>query len=103
MKIKRLFILAAIFIGLSALLIAQSFPSPKGYVSDYANVITPETESRIAGIAAAIEKATTAEVAVVTVPNLDPYGSIEEYSIDLATAWGAVEFVFTCSAFNAVT
>ncbi len=88
MKQKKLFVLTTLLLILSSVLIAQNLPSPKGYVSDFANVITPETESRIAAIASAIEKATTAEIAVVTVPNLDPYGSIEEYSIELATAWG---------------
>ena len=88
MKQKIFFAAATLLLIVSASVIAQNFPSPKGYVSDYANVITQETESRIAGIARAIEKATTAEVAVVTVPNLSPYGSIEEYSIELATAWG---------------
>ena len=88
MKLKKLFVLTTFLLTLSGALIAQNFPSPKGYVSDFANVITPETESRIAAIASAIEKATTAEIAVVTVPNLGPYGSIEEYSIELATAWG---------------
>jgi uncharacterized protein len=88
MKSRRLFAIAVCFTLLPLSLSAQNFPKPKGWVSDFANVIPAETESRIAGIADSIEKATTAEIAVVTVPSLGSYGSIEEYSIDLATAWG---------------
>jgi uncharacterized protein len=88
MKQKKLVAVAALLLIISASMSGQNFPSPQGYVSDYANVISQETESKITGIARAIEQATTAEVAVVTIPNLSPYGSIEEYSIELATDWG---------------
>jgi len=88
MRIRMKWLFSALLVGLSVSLGAQSFPSPKGWVTDDANVLTTDTESRITSIASAIEQATTAEVAVVTIPNLGSYGSIEEYSIDLATAWG---------------
>ena len=66
----------------------QSFPRAEGLVNDYANIINSRDESRIRGILEAIERATTIEIAVVTVNSLGTYGSIDEYSIDLATAWG---------------
>lgn len=72
----------------ASLLVAQDLPAPRGYVNDFANVIPQDTETRIAQMADTIEKATTVEVAVVTVPDLGSYGSIEQYSVDLATKWG---------------
>ncbi len=88
MKQRRSFVLAALLVTISVSLLAQNVPSPRGYVNDFASVITPETEAKLSALAGAIETATTAEVAVVTLPNLGTYGSIEEYSIALATAWG---------------
>lgn len=66
---------------------AQSFPRPQGYVNDFAGIISSRDELQIRGIAEAIEKATTIEIGVVTVKTMAPYGSIEQYSIDLASAW----------------
>ena len=80
--------LAALITTFPLLLFAKDFPAPSGYVNDFANVINADAESRITRIADAVEKATAIEFAVVTVPTLKPYGSIEQYSIALATEWG---------------
>ena len=66
---------------------AQSFPDPVGYVNDFAGIVDSRDESKIEAIAVAIEKATSIEVAVVTVASMAPYTSIEDFSIDLASEW----------------
>jgi len=88
MKRRTTLFIAALCILSGPLLAAQDLPSPRGYVSDFADVISEDTEYRISQMADTIEKATTVEIAVVTVPNLGSYGSIEQYSVDIASEWG---------------
>lgn len=57
------------------------------YVTDFANVLSPQGRDRINALATEIEKKTDAQIAVVTVKTLDGR-PIEEYSIDLATRLG---------------
>jgi uncharacterized protein len=76
----------------SALLSAQSgdrsdLPQYTGYVNDFANLIDSRHRQEITRVARAVKEATGAEIAVVTVPTIHPYGSIEEYSIALAEHW----------------
>jgi uncharacterized protein len=77
-----------LLLGLPASLGGQSLPKPIGYVNDFAGVIDDSSRSRMEALVAALKEKTGAEIAVVTVPTIEPYGSIEQYSIDLATQWG---------------
>ncbi len=89
MKTKRVLLIAlAMTVCAGVSVNAQSFPKPEGYVNDFAGIIDSGEESRMGQIAASIRNATSIEIAVVTVKSMAPYGSIEQYSIDLATAWG---------------
>ncbi len=72
----------------SLTLIAQDIPGPRGYVSDYANVIPSEDERAIEQIATAVEQQTGAQIAVLTVASMAPYATIEQYSIAVAEQWG---------------
>lgn len=67
---------------------AQRLPSPTGFVNDFAEVISDADELRITRIAESVQRATGAEIAVATVDSLGEYASIEQFSIDLADAWG---------------
>lgn len=91
-------LLALLFISLLAILgpvtpghaggrSETQLPEPEGYVNDFANVIDKSYEQKITAIASKLKEASGAEIAVVTVKNLDPYGTIEEYSIELAEKW----------------
>jgi len=81
-----------IFLFTSILIISplnsEEFPSPVGFVNDFAGVMDEVSKTRITEIAQALKDATGAEIAVVTVDTIAPYSSIEEYSIELATKWG---------------
>lgn len=61
-------------------------PRPQGWVSDFAQIIPSETQLQINKIAAEIEQKTSAEVAVVTVKNLNGL-AIEDYSVKLFEKW----------------
>ncbi len=64
-----------------------AFPKPKGYVSDYAGIINREDSAVITAVSKALKEKTGAEIAVLTVESISPYGSIEEYAIDVASEW----------------
>jgi uncharacterized protein len=89
-KNRKVYIFTAIILSLflAGPLTAQKLPDPVGFVNDFAGVIDARSSAEMEAIARALQQKTGAEIAVVTVHSIDPYGSIDEYSIELATAWG---------------
>src|SRR3990172_3488712 len=67
---------------------AEKLPSPQGYVSDFAGVIDPADKASLEAYLRELEAKTTAEVAVVTVPELGGFADVEEYAVELFRAWG---------------
>ncbi len=65
---------------------AQEFPKLTGRVVDAADILPPEVEARISARSEAIDKQTTAELVVVTVPSLEG-AEIEDYGYRLGRAW----------------
>ncbi len=68
-------------------LAAASYPSPQGYVNDFAQVIDTATEQEIEQVAQALSNDGGIEIAVVTVNSLEGE-PLEEYSYNLAKSWG---------------
>jgi len=66
---------------------AAEYPSPREYVNDFANVISPGDEKLIEQAAAALEQSGDIELAVVTIDSLGGQ-PLESYTIGLAEAWG---------------
>ena len=62
-------------------------PTDEFYINDYADILTKETEEYILDRSVALEKETTAQIVVVTVPNLEGE-SLEEYATDLFREFG---------------
>ena len=60
---------------------------PVGYVSDFANILDPRTESELNSLVAQTEQKTSAEIAVVTISSLDGM-SVEEFAHKLFNRWG---------------
>jgi len=92
MKINK--IKSAALLSLLLLLIpltAFSIPSTKGYVSDYAGIISKDDSAVITAVANEIKEKTGAEIAVLTVKSISPYGSIEQYAVETAEKWGIGE------------
>ncbi len=65
----------------------DDFPSPLGLVSDFAGVISSEDESRMTAVISETKEKTTAEIAVVTMPDIGGQ-SDEIYVNKLFAAWG---------------
>ncbi len=62
-------------------------PTERFYINDFANILNDETEQYIFEHSAQLYEATTAQIVVVTVPNLEGK-SLEEYSLELARNYG---------------
>lgn len=87
---RKVYIFPAILliVLLAGPLWAQKLPDPVGFVNDFAGVIDSNSSAEMEAIAQALQQKTGVEIAVVTVHSIEPYGSIDEYSIELATTWG---------------
>jgi len=64
-----------------------AFPSPKGFVNDFAGVMDEATEAQVEATVRGVMAATSAEIVVVTVPSLGGQ-TVEQYAVDLFAAWG---------------
>ena len=76
-------ILFAIFLAIPAVI---AVPQYTGYVNDYAGILA-DWKPQIEELITAIEKETTAEIAVVTIDSLEDR-NLEEYSLEIAQTWG---------------
>jgi uncharacterized protein len=85
---KTVSVIAIVVIFIALPLFAQKLPKPVGYVNDFAGVIDDGSKAQMERLIAAVKEKTGAEIAVATVETIEPYGSVEEYSIDLASEWG---------------
>jgi uncharacterized protein len=60
---------------------------PTGYVTDLANVLSPQTRDQIAALCTEVDQKAHAQIAVVTVPTTNGQ-PIVDYTFNLATKWG---------------
>jgi uncharacterized protein len=70
-----------------SLLSAQEYPSPVGWVNDFAQVIDSEYERRLINLITEVERKTGAEIAIATIETSYPK-SIDMYAVELFTKWG---------------
>lgn len=66
---------------------AFKVPNPRGYVTDLAEVISPESEDTMTRIAEELQEKTTAEIAVLTVDTLDGT-PVEDAALQTFREWG---------------
>src|SRR5688500_17096981 len=62
-------------------------PQPLGYVTDQAGILDPEWKARIRSVCQDLERKTGVEMVVVTVKNLAPYRSANEYASTIYQRW----------------
>lgn len=79
------FLLLVFSLGQSVL--AVQYPKLDGFVTDQANIISPEHKSAIDSLAKRVEQNTTAEIAVVTVNSLEGI-DIDTYAVELFKSAG---------------
>lgn len=86
MKLRHLTIFIWI-LCFSPIASAQSFPKLSGRVVDAANLLDPAQESELTARLEALEKSTSRQLVVATIPSLEGY-PIEDYGYRLGRAWG---------------
>jgi len=84
---RRFAIAVVLIFALAPSAARAAFPAPKGYVSDFAKVISPDVRNRVNAMLAQFERQTGAEVAVVTLPTLEER-PIEDVAVELFEQWG---------------
>ncbi len=87
--VGRLILFAAL-LALLPLLLGFNFPRMAGFVTDSANLLTPQDRATLETDLRSLKKDTGWEVAVVTVPNLEG-ATIERYAQDLFISYGIGE------------
>jgi uncharacterized protein len=65
----------------------DKFPQYSGYINDYADVLSYETEITLSALISELEQKTTAQVAVITIDSTAPL-DIETYAVKLFEKWG---------------
>jgi len=66
---------------------SQNLPDYTGYVNDYANILSYETENKLSQLIGELERKTTSQIAVATIQTTSPL-DIETYSVKLFEKWG---------------
>jgi len=74
---QALFVVLLIGLPLPARAADVHIPQPRGWVNDFAGVISPEYEQKLNSLIAELESKTSAEIAVVTFPSIAPYTEFE--------------------------
>ncbi len=85
MNILR-YLAASLLLCCATLAGAQTFPPLSGRVVDAANLLSPEQETQLTQLSDEIEKASSRQFVVATVPDLQGY-PIEDYGYKLGRAW----------------
>jgi uncharacterized protein len=71
----------------AAAALAQDFPAPRGYVNDFANVISPNVAAQMNAICLELQEKTGAEIAVATFSTIGDEDA-DEYANRLFEKWG---------------
>jgi uncharacterized protein len=80
-------ILLLVLVAVATPAAAQNFPGLSGRVVDAADLLTPQDEEALTQKLAALEQATSRQLVVATVPDLQGY-PIEDYGYQLGRKWG---------------
>jgi uncharacterized protein len=79
-----------LFFGCGATLLAErvkDLPAPQNYVSDFANVISPQTALGLDQLCSQVDHQAHAQIAVITVKTLEDV-PIEDFATQLEDKWG---------------
>lgn len=74
------------FLLFPALAHAVTYPTPTGYVNDFAQIISPQTETQLEERLKSYDQQTSNEIAVVTIKSLENE-PIEDYAVTLFERW----------------
>jgi len=78
---------AALWLASAAWAVDWKSLQPQGYVSDFAGVVDAASKAQLETYAAAVERATGAQIALVTIPSLQGE-PLEDVALNIARGWG---------------
>jgi uncharacterized protein len=84
---KRLLLIVLLLLGPALPAAALDVPSPSGYVTDRADMLSAATEQRLERALRSFEESDSTQIAVLTVSSLEGE-ALEEYSLKVAETWG---------------
>ena len=85
---RLLFLLLLLFLPAHTRAQDTTLPAkPTGYVTDLANVLSPETRDQLTALCTEVDQKAKAQIAVVTVPTTNGQ-PIFDYTLNLAMKWG---------------
>jgi len=82
----RFFWIALLSLVLATQALAVDLPAPKGFVNDYAGMLTPQRAAALEQQLRNFERSDSTQIVVLTVPNLGGE-DIETFAIKVAEAW----------------
>ena len=62
-------------------------PTPRGYVSDYAEILSSHWKAQIRSVCKDLEERSGVEMIVVTMPTIDPMTRVQDYASRLYEGW----------------
>jgi uncharacterized protein len=65
----------------------KDLPAPQNYVSDFADVLTPQTDFSLDQLCSQVDRQAHAQIAVITIKTLDDV-PIEDFATNLEDKWG---------------
>ena len=83
--IRHMLLAASVMLSIVSFAIPDC-PSPQRLVNDYADIFTPEQETRLEKILVAFDDTTSNQITVVTVENLEGYAA-SEYATRIGLEW----------------
>ena len=85
---KKLFIALGLFIFTGIGFCEETaLPRYAGYVNDYAEILSNETEAKLTGLSTEIENKTASQLAILTIDTTSPL-DIETFAVKLFEKWG---------------
>ena len=84
---RKLFLVGFLFLLTVQPTWALSFPTPVGYVNDFAGILSSETKQNLEQQLTQLEEDSSIEIAVVTIESLEGT-TIDDYAVRLFEAWG---------------
>ncbi|MFN4218026.1 MAG: TPM domain-containing protein [Candidatus Bipolaricaulia bacterium] len=79
-------IICVVLCVISAGALAQEIPAFQGYVSDYAQILSPQMQEKLTVLLRELEQKTTAQIAVLTVKTARPYDDFQ-YALKVFDSW----------------
>jgi len=79
-------LLVAGILGLASLALALAVPPYKGYVNDYADMISPQEQAKLERALQSFDLSDSTQVAILTIPSLEG-DALEDFSIRTVDQW----------------